>query len=243
MDINAAATKVCGRCKQDKPHDEFYYFNGKPYGRCRECNKQYGNVNRNRARELYRLKRGENQEVFKAKYESYLEKQRQKQAEMHEKECSKCGQNKLLTEFYMTRGVRGSQCKACQGENTKAWRLKNAERSRVYTAIYRDRNPEKYRMDVAGISLKRRSKLRGITPEQIVKMIEEQQNLCAICGQPESSKQYGVPKQLAIDHCHKHGHVRALLCHLCNAALERVEKFPDWGVRAVVYLEKHRKQE
>lgn len=61
----------------------------------------------------------------------------------------------------------------------------------------------------------------GITFEQYESMRVEQNNKCAICKLPESRilSKSGKISDLAVDHCHKTGKVRGLLCGDCNTAL------------------------
>lgn len=63
----------------------------------------------------------------------------------------------------------------------------------------------------------RRGRLKaryGITLEQWMKLFELQDGVCAICKQPETKAQ-----SLSVDHCHKTGKIRALLCNSCNKGL------------------------
>lgn len=53
----------------------------------------------------------------------------------------------------------------------------------------------------------------GISYEYFLKMRNDQNNLCKICGQPEERR------NLSVDHCHKTGKIRGLLCSKCNTAL------------------------
>lgn len=64
----------------------------------------------------------------------------------------------------------------------------------------------------------------GITFEQFADLYARQQGRCDICKQPLTLLGKGKG---AIDHCHKHGHVRGLLCAPCNLLLGRLEKRPD----------------
>jgi hypothetical protein len=52
----------------------------------------------------------------------------------------------------------------------------------------------------------------GITEEDYDKLFHKQQGLCAVCGRPASS--FSI--RLSVDHDHKTGHVRGLLCKYCN---------------------------
>lgn len=51
----------------------------------------------------------------------------------------------------------------------------------------------------------------GLTPEQVRVMLEKQNHVCAICNNP-----FGLQN---IDHCHKTGKVRGVLCVNCNRGL------------------------
>lgn len=73
--------------------------------------------------------------------------------------------------------------------------------------------------------------LYGITLEQYQSMLAAQGGVCAICATPPSEK-----RRLVVDHCHRSGLVRALLCSPCNTQLGAYEKLRD---QAVEYLAKY----
>jgi len=50
-------------------------------------------------------------------------------------------------------------------------------------------------------------------------MLTHQEGKCAICRCPETQTRGGKVKNLAVDHCHVTGKVRALLCGRCNLLL------------------------
>lgn len=60
-----------------------------------------------------------------------------------------------------------------------------------------------------------------LTLEEYKSMFEKQCGVCAICGSAETviDKQTGKIHTLCVDHCHKTGKVRGLLCHKCNSLL------------------------
>lgn len=79
--------------------------------------------------------------------------------------------------------------------------------------------------------------LYGITPEQYDQMFREQGGLCAICGL-EGKKTLATQRfALHVDHDHKTGKVRGLLCHNCNTILGNAGDSPDVLVKAIAYLE------
>lgn len=57
----------------------------------------------------------------------------------------------------------------------------------------------------------------GITKEEYISMLEGQGGGCALCGVPESEK------TLYVDHCHKTGKVRGILCPKCNTTVGQIE--------------------
>lgn len=107
--------------------------------------------------------------------------------------CTKCHQP---GEFNKGRSI----CKPCDRATTRQWRADNRERAR------------------AGV---RRWKLRtkyGLTPEDYDALVEKQNGLCAICGEPPSTTNRNHAR-LKVDHDHKTGEVRGLLCNRCNLLL------------------------
>ncbi len=81
-------------------------------------------------------------------------------------------------------------------------------------------------------------KIYGITIERYEAMLETQGGVCAICKKPETTanKATGLPRDLAVDHCHGKGHVRALLCSRCNAGLGNFNDDPTLMQAAIDYL-------
>lgn len=75
-----------------------------------------------------------------------------------------------------------------------------------------------------------RAKGLGVTDAEYAAMLARQGGGCAICGTTPKTR------RLNVDHDHRTGAVRGLLCHRCNRAL------PNWiGVKwlvlAAIYLE------
>jgi hypothetical protein len=68
--------------------------------------------------------------------------------------------------------------------------------------------------------------------EDYLKMVEEQDNRCYLCGE-EPSDVYG---RLVVDHCHRTGKVRKLLCRMCNIHLTKIESCPEYFNRVKEYL-------
>lgn len=63
------------------------------------------------------------------------------------------------------------------------------------------------------------------------RMLVEQDGVCKICGNTCSSN-----RSLAVDHCHKSGAVRGLLCRSCNVGLGHFKDDPKLLLLAAKYL-------
>lgn len=68
-----------------------------------------------------------------------------------------------------------------------------------------------------------------------VAMRERQEGRCAICGTEE--------ERLVVEHNHRTGKVRALLCHLCNAMIGCAREEPAILLAALAYLHAERHPE
>lgn len=77
----------------------------------------------------------------------------------------------------------------------------------------------------------------GISLEEYEKMLSEQNGVCAICIKPETHKRNGKLKALAVDHNHKTGAIRGLLCSDCNTGIGKLKDDPEVLRSAIRYLE------
>src|SRR4051812_20166221 len=62
------------------------------------------------------------------------------------------------------------------------------------------------------MSLYTRANRLGISVDDLLRMAEEQQGFCAICGAEETLSRSGKVQSLALDHNHETMQVRGLLC-------------------------------
>lgn len=72
----------------------------------------------------------------------------------------------------------------------------------------------------------------GLTLEDYNLMFEEQNGCCKICKR----HQIEFKRRLHVDHCHKTGNIRGLLCHNCNLALGRFMDNPVIIQSALEYV-------
>lgn len=75
-------------------------------------------------------------------------------------------------------------------------------------------------------------KVYGLQPGQYKILYEFQGSRCAICATAT-----GASRRLSVDHDHKTGLVRGLLCRPCNDFLGYVKDNPEAGRRIARYLE------
>lgn len=107
--------------------------------------------------------------------------------------------------------------KRLASERTKRhyWKSPEASRARMRDAAARARAvPEKR----AKINMRKRGGAAGLTPEQFAEMLAAQGGKCAICYTTEPSTK-AKSNGWNIDHCHKSGRVRFILCNNCNRGL------------------------
>lgn len=97
------------------------------------------------------------------------------------------------------------------------WDCRDCKRTR--RVDWNAKNPESVVRNSRRGNLKR---LYGLTPEQVEVMLTAQNGCCAACG-VKGSNPRSFAGGLLIDHCHRTGQVRGLLCNVCNPALALLE--------------------
>jgi hypothetical protein len=70
----------------------------------------------------------------------------------------------------------------------------------------------------------------GLPEGEYAKMLEAQGGRCAICGNRPRTQ------ALALDHDHRTGRIRGLLCANCNRGIGKLEYSPEVADRASKYL-------
>lgn len=134
--------------------------------------------------------------------------------EIVSRRCWKCKETKPTSEFYK----KGYMCKSC---------------ARAYGDAYREKrrnDPETRKRELAGNTDRQLQRHYGITLEEYNAMLEKQNGVCAVCGKPPNGR------RLHVDHDHKTGAVRGLLCSGCNTALGDVNDSMDILQRLIKYL-------
>lgn len=117
-------------------------------------------------------------------------------------------------------------CKASYDRKVQEAGGKEDVRKRA--AAWREKNPGKVKAMLRRHNLKR---YYGLTPEGYQELLDRQGGGCAICTGDNGDH------HLAVDHCHKTGQVRGLLCDNCNQALGKLKDSPTLLRAAIAYLE------
>lgn len=139
------------------------------------------------------------------------------------KQCTNCGETKEFSLFTKSKnGKYGykSQCKACVAQ-TKKEKYRTIKEAGLY--------------DPAANKNSMLKKLYGIGIDEYNSMLEMQKHKCAIC----STHIDVFIRKLAVDHDHKTGVVRGLLCHHCNTAIGLLKEDSNLIRKAASYIEHH----
>jgi Recombination endonuclease VII len=111
----------------------------------------------------------------------------------------------------------------------RKWRAENRDKYNTYQREYRRKQPEKYKI------WDRRGHLgrKGWVEADYERLLKKQHGHCALCHRTTGSS----GKRLHMDHDHKTGRLRGLLCHPHNIAIGMLGDLP--GLRkAIRYLGK-----
>ena len=127
------------------------------------------------------------------------------------KVCSKCEKKKLLTLFHFhSNERRRADCMKCVAAYSKKYRSKNAEIIKEKKKLYRKEKPEIERS-------RHLKKQFGISIQEYNSLFTKQGCKCAICRATKVGNTQH--KHMHVDHCHKTGKIRGILCSKCNTLL------------------------
>ena len=127
--------------------------------------------------------------------------------------CTKCNKTKEVTAFSESKSEKGY----------KQYRCKECNKE------YREGRKE----IIKNYQLKHRF---GLSLENYKELLKNQNNSCKICKIP-----CRTGKMLAVDHNHKTGNIRGLLCAYCNRALGLLNDDTQLLEEAIKYLNEERK--
>ena len=183
------------------------------------------------------------------------------------KVCNRCKIEKCITDFgrssYSATGINPS-CKICIAKYQKRWSgdgkrkeyarqyyLKNKARILKYNAAHKKKqDPDKFRVvsrkdkeeQILNRTGTRRYKewnwkkigIIDFTWEDFDRMNKEQGGLCYLCGKPSCKG-----RSLCVDHNHKTGKVRKLLCFDCNTSIGKLGDSTDCFIKILNYIKEY----
>jgi len=131
------------------------------------------------------------------------------------KKCNRCNEVLPVTEFYIKHDVK-------------------------HNKHYRFNSPCKFCANIARNidyhkAYQRKLKYNLTSEEYELKLIEQNYS-CGICNIHRDD----YSKDFSVDHCHKTGKVRSLLCNNCNSGLGFFKDSPSIMKKAITYLDKHK---
>lgn len=181
------------------------------------------------------------------------------------KVCTGCGVPKPLEDFYTHKNTRDGHrpdCKKCVIQRSRASHLKDPEHTRKRIKDWRSKNPglkyrgpyaswteaQKIRARAANKKYHRENPVkvrnrhlgqyrladgRRMTVTSFNELAESQLGKCGVCSNPP---RWGG---LVVDHSHKTGLVRALVCRDCNTLLGLARDSAETLKKASEYLRLH----
>jgi hypothetical protein len=114
-----------------------------------------------------------------------------------------------------------------ENADSRKWFVINKDKSVELAIKWKAANPDK----LIKYKLTSRTKKYGINSAIYKEMLENQKGLCAICG-----KEAPKGNQFHIDHDHKTGIVRGLLCSFCNLGIGQLKHSIEILISAIEYL-------
>lgn len=124
-----------------------------------------------------------------------------------------CNNGHLMTETRYVSPKGKTHCRICRNTRSSSHSYKENRRDPDYQHNYNMK--KKY----------------GITGEDYLRILDEQNGVCAICGEINPGN-----KRLAVDHDHETNEVRGLLCDCCNRAIGLLRDDEHIAQRATNYL-------
>ena len=156
---------------------------------------------------------------------------------MKNKVCTKCKKEKPLEDFGVspfTRNGKRAACKECCNKAARERYWKNPKKARTNARKrYKNNDFQKAKKRYRKKDLKKKF---GMTVGEYDEMLKQQKGVCAICGRPEDKLFKGQIIALSIDHDHKTGQIRGLLCSHCNTMLGLARENTHILTRAISYL-------
>ena len=178
------------------------------------------------------------------------------------KKCSVCKNIFSLDQFRKDSSRKDGlhcTCNTCNIEIQRRWYVNNKEKAKkkanvsyhlnkekisVRRKLDRKLNPDKYRQAAKKQYKPHKSKeyswknagILDMTIERYNELLNSQNNKCAICNELSTN----FKKALSVDHNHKTGKVRGILCDNCNRALGYLKESEQIIINLLNYVRCHK---
>lgn len=130
--------------------------------------------------------------------------------------CINCGEKLDENNWVLKSGYLQKRCKICFNAHSNTHPSRTKESRKIQWIAWQ----------------------HGMIIQEYNKKLELQLNGCAICKQPCKTG-----RQLAIDHNHKTGKRRDLLCFRCNSVIGKLNEDEDLIWNILEYLKRHNNEE
>jgi Recombination endonuclease VII len=148
--------------------------------------------------------------------------------------CSTCKTWKLRAEFYERDMHRNMvRCKECTNTKTRAYAKANPMLTKQRKAAWHNA------IQPSGLTKNKEMHLRkgyGLSGDDFSVLLKAQGYKCGCCGGPFAANSHKRP--MHVDHDHRTGKVRGILCGGCNLILGHAKDSVEVLQRAIFYLQK-----
>lgn len=158
----------------------------------------------------------------------------------------KINQEVICNHFERKQKARGL-CRSCYDKWLKLTNPAYKERQKLTNQLWVKNNPDKNKLIQQRRQIREKTdpikkekrflrsikRKYGCTEEQYYALLKASNNICMLCF-----KKPAASKRLHLDHCHKTGRIRGLLCADCNWYLSKVDSDISLLDRIKVYITK-----
>ena len=136
------------------------------------------------------------------------------------KTCVACKKEKPLEEFPPNRKNKSGlnvKCRDCYNDYMRNWYARNKQKHIARVKESKSHNSKRARL----------MSLYGLTEEEFYSLKNKYDGMCWCCRERKAT---------CVDHCHKTGRVRGILCMACNTAIGKLGDDIEGLQKAIRYL-------
>lgn len=160
-------------------------------------------------------------------------------------ECRKCFTELTDTNWQPCRKKTNSYiCSSCTNKTSKLWKQKNPDKVNQQRKRWFEKNKDKIKQYRQKITKESRRKhvvkmCYNLSWEDYLEFYTKAKGSCSICFKPLSLSFSEDIETAHIDHCHKTGSIRGILCRSCNRGIGYLNDSPERLRKAADYLERN----